>query len=237
MMKARQEDQEENRQMIRDEIRASLRDLFNERRPNTDNVEFLDFPNRNDSRASRDANPINANLLHASVNQPRYANVGIGTKAKPDTYDGLTPWSQYHKQFLIAAQNNKWSNTTKAAQLIMCLRRKARVILEYLSIAELNNYNRITQVLNEEFSDEHFARMNHNLLESRKRGENENIATFGEDIKKLARLAYPTTPIEARDRIACSQFIRGLRNRKIEYQLRAENQSLLYAQLSNVRLN
>lgn len=76
--------------------------------------------------------------------------------------------------------------------------------------------------MNQEFSDEHFARMNYNQLEYRVRNENESIADFGEEIKKLSRLAFPSTPIETRDRISCSQFIRGLKNRKIQYQLRFE---------------
>lgn len=106
--------------------------------------------------------------------------------------------------------------------MISCLRGKAREILEYLSNDELNDYNRIVNLLDQEISDEHFARMHYNILEYRVRKDNESIAVIGEEIKKLTRLAFPSILIESREKVACSQFIRGIRNRKIEYELRAE---------------
>lgn len=96
----------------------------------TDNIPLINPANSN----ACSNNACSSNSRHNDYNLPNNSNIlntEPNNKIKPPTFDGLIPWSQYHKQFNVAANHNNWSLESKGAHLVSCLRGKALEILEY----------------------------------------------------------------------------------------------------------
>uniref|UniRef100_A0A6V7HYL3 Retrotransposon gag domain-containing protein n=1 Tax=Bracon brevicornis TaxID=1563983 RepID=A0A6V7HYL3_9HYME len=141
---------------------------------------------------------------------------------EPNTYDGFEPWSYYHTQFEIAARYNGWSDEIKSAQLLTHLRGRAQSILRKIPLDDYKNYEKITKILSEEFSQKHLCYMYRNQLQIRKQNNDESFSSFAKDIERLAHLAYQDDSEELRERMACFFFINGILDTEIEFVLRSE---------------
>lgn len=138
------------------------------------------------------------------------------------------PQNRYQIHFNIVAENNNWNDSEKAAQLASSLRGKAQVILENLSNNELKQIDKVTELLDKKFNERQFSRTYYNQLLGLKQKYDQDFSNFAEEIEKLTNLAHYNLPNEARDRIACFQFINGIHNSRIEFTLRSERIESLY---------
>jgi len=148
--------------------------------------------------------------------------VEFGLKLKPDTYDGTVPLREFFAQFELIARASHWNEMTKTVSLASCLRGKARAVLESVEDPMNLNYADLKSKLELRFGEGHLSQNFYSSFTSRKQKVGEDFASFGSDLERLCRLAYPEGTFALRDKIACSQFISGLVDNFIKKTLRLE---------------
>ena len=157
-----------------------------------------------------DFNPYRPN--YENQNQTRQT-----VRAKPDTYDGRSSWTDFITQFEIVCRLNNWSSEIKALQLAACLRGSARSVLTDLRPHQLDDYYELKFVLQTRFEPKNQTEMYRAELNSRYRKRDESLPELAQDIKRLARLAYPTAPCEVRDTLAYKCFRDALHDQDMEW--------------------
>lgn len=161
-----------------------------------------------DSRTQTHSNNVcvdrpNFQFRSNSENQPQAQTKTRQTViAKPDTYDGRSSWTDFITQFEIVCRLNNWSSEIKALQLAACLRGTARSVLTDLRPHQLDDYYELKFVLQTRFEPKNQTKMYRAEMNSRYQRRDESISELAQDIKRLARLAYPTAPCEVRDTLA-----------------------------------
>jgi len=148
--------------------------------------------------------------------------VEFGLKLKPDTYDGTVPLREFFAQFELIARASRWNEMTKTVSLASCLRGKARAVLESVEDPMNLNYADLKSKLELRFGEGHLSQNFYASFTSRKQKVGEDFASFGSDLERLCRLAYPEGTFALRDKIACSQFISGLVDNFVKKTLRLE---------------
>ncbi|XP_057338470.1 protein PFC0760c-like [Microplitis mediator] len=141
---------------------------------------------------------------------------------KPNTFDASVSADRYLKHFEIVSNHNGWTEQIKASYLGASLRGKAQTILDKLSSDELNNYDKIKEILISRFGERKFSYVYLNELQNKKQKFNESLDSFAETIDKLSRLAYPDLTDDMIERQSSQQFISGLLDKKLRYSLRSE---------------
>lgn len=131
-----------------------------------------------------------------------------GFKLKPDTFDGKVPLREFLSQFLLIARANNWDESTKTVALAASLRGKARTVLENLENFDNLSFSEIKSKLELLFGEG--TQNYYSLFTNRKQKFGEDLASFGAELERLSRLAYPECPFAVRDKIACAQFISAL---------------------------
>ncbi|XP_077282315.1 uncharacterized protein LOC143908505 [Temnothorax americanus] len=159
--------------------------------------------------------------IHAS-DSVAVASADLGYKLKPDTYDGTTPLQEYFSQLSLIARANHWDDATKTIALASSLRGKARSVLETVQDVERLDFAELKTKLELRFGEGRQSQNYYVVFTSRKQKFGEDLATFGSEIDKLSRLAYPECPYELRDKIACAQFITAVSDNFIRRALQME---------------
>jgi hypothetical protein len=123
------------------------------------------------------------------------------------THDDRSSWTDFITQFqIVRLDNSYWSCAIKALQLAACLRGSARSVLTDLRPHQLDHYNELKYklkfILQTRFEPKNQTDIQRAELDSRYRKRNESLSELAQDIKRLARLAYPTAPCEVRDTLA-----------------------------------
>lgn len=93
--------------------------------------------------------------------------------------------------------------------------------LENVSFAELKAR------LELRFGDGRLTQNYYSLFTSRKQKLGEDLASFGAELERLSRLAYPECSAAVRDKIACAQFVSALGESFIKRTLQLEGVSSL----------
>jgi len=148
--------------------------------------------------------------------------VESGLKLKPDTYDGTVPLREFFTQFELIARASRWNEMTKTVSLASCLRGKVRAVLESVEDPMNLNYSELKSKLELRFGEGHLSQNFYASFTSRRQKVGEDLASFGSDLERLCRLAYPEGTFVLRDKIACSQFISGLADNFVKKTLRLE---------------
>lgn len=131
-----------------------------------------------------------------------------GFKLKPDTFDGKVPLREFLSQFLLIARANNWDESIKTVTLAASLRGRARTVLENLENFDDLSFSEIKSKLELLFGEG--TQNYYSLFTNKKQKFGEDLASFGAEIERLSRLAYPECPFAVRDKIACAQFISAL---------------------------
>lgn len=131
-----------------------------------------------------------------------------GLKLKPDTFDGKVPLREFLSQFLLIARANNWDETTKTVALAANLRGKARIVLENIENFDNLKFSEIKSKLELLFGEG--TQNYYSMFTNRKQKFGEDFASFGAELERLSRLAYPECSYAVRDKIACAQFISAL---------------------------
>ena len=138
-----------------------------------------------------------------SLDKPRKAQ---GVKIKPATYDGSSSWLDYKAHFEVCAKLNEWSYHEKSKYLAVSLRGQAQGV--FGSLERTNDYTQLVRALQERFSPPNQTDL-YRIRERRQRAS-EILAALGQDIRRLANMAYPTAPADVRETLAKEQFIDAL---------------------------
>ncbi|KYN29984.1 hypothetical protein ALC57_00560 [Trachymyrmex cornetzi] len=83
-------------------------------------------------------------------------------------------------------------------------------------------YSELKAKLELRFGEAHSLQNYYTQFTNRRQKFGENIAAFGSDVERLARLAYPECPDLMRDKIACAQFVSSLSDSFIKRALQME---------------
>ncbi len=127
---------------------------------------------------------------------------------EPSKYDGRGDLADYLHHFNRVAKRNQWAYEECGLELAMCLMGEAREVLSCLPGASEDDYDSIVQALSTRFDPEGKESQYATLLMSRRCQPNEDIATYGHQLQRLAKKAYPGNDLP--ERILIDLFIRGL---------------------------
>ncbi|KAH3789639.1 hypothetical protein DPMN_167824 [Dreissena polymorpha] len=79
-------------------------------------------------------------------------------------------------------------------------------------LAKTTDYDELAQALEDRFAPANQTELYRVQLRDRRQRASETLAELGQDIRRLANLAYPSAPTEVRDTLAKEQFIDSLVN-------------------------
>ena len=120
---------------------------------------------------------------------------------KPATFDGTGSWLDYRAHFDVVAEINRWSETEKGLYLVVSLRDQAQGVFRNLS-TQSKDYDKLVQALEQRFAPPNQTELYRVQLRERKQTASETLSALGQDIRRLANLAYPTAPSDVRDTLA-----------------------------------
>jgi len=160
------------------------------------------------SRSQPQLSPSNNRSCGDVANNDFRARTGF--KLKPDIFDGKVPLREFLSQFLLIARANNWDDSTKTIALAASLRGKARTVLENVENFESLSFPELKSKLELLFGEGNLTQNYYSLFTNRKQKFREDLASFGAELERLSRLAYPECPFAVRDKIACAQFVSAL---------------------------
>jgi len=164
-----------------------------------------------------------------------YTHGELGFKLKPDTYDGTVSLREFFAQFELIARASRWNATAKTVALASCLRGKARAVLESVENLANLDYAELKSRLELRFGEGQLSQDYYASFTSRRQKFGEDFASFGADLERLCRLAYPEGTFTLRDKIACSQFVSGIADSFVKKTLRLEGLNSLKAAIVRAR--
>ena len=139
---------------------------------------------------------------------------------KPATYDGKSSWLDYKSHFEACAELGHWSEDDKALYLAVSLRGQAQSILGDLAGGVPKKYNELITALNERFSPPNQMELHRAQLRERKQRASDSLPELGQSIKRLTNLAYPTAPLDVREKLAKEYFIDALTDSDIRLRIK-----------------
>jgi len=161
------------------------------------------------------------------------ACVELGFKLKPDTYDGSVSLREFFAQFDLIARASRWNAAAKTIVLASCLR--ARAVLESVENLANLDYEELKSKLELRFGEGQLSQDCYASFTSRRQKFGEDFASFGSDLERLCRLAYPEGTFALRDKIACSQFVSGIADSFVKKTLRLEGVNSLKVAIVRAR--
>ena len=150
---------------------------------------------------------------------------------KPTIFDGRSSWEAYVTQFEIVAEINQWDGPDKAAFLATSLRGPALTVLSNLPSESRVHYPSLLAALESRFGNKRQSELHRMKLRNRVRRRDETLPELAEDIKRLARLAYPEAPIEVLETLTKDQFIDALYDDEIRLRVAQARPTTLRAAL------
>lgn len=97
------------------------------------------------------------------------------------------------------------------------MRGTARSVLTDIRPHQLDDYYELKFVLQTRFGPKNQTEMYRAEMNSRYRSRDERLSELAQDIKRLARLAYPTAPCEVSDTLAYKCFRNALHDQDMEW--------------------
>ena len=92
----------------------------------------------------------------------------------------------------------------------MSLRGQAQGVLDNLPLELRQDYKELVKSLEERFSPSNQTELYRTQMRKRRENAIETLPELGQDVRRLASLAYPTAPNEVRETLAKEQFIDAL---------------------------
>ncbi|XP_043220590.1 uncharacterized protein LOC122381001 [Amphibalanus amphitrite] len=181
----------------------------------------------------QDRNPVVAvdtattRVLQDGGENHQPAPKGDAVGRKPQDFDGSASLAAYRAQFELIAASNGWSTHRKAVELAASLKGPALEVLACVPPNHLENYEALTNVLEQRFGSAHQEHLNRARLRNRTRGGNEGLQELALDVDRLAHLAYPGAPPDFRATVACDQFIDALEDTDMQMTVRQAKPSSL----------
>jgi hypothetical protein len=138
-------------------------------------------------------------------------------------FDGTEDFNDFLAHFEILVTLHGWDYMTKSLYLASSLSGNARSILTELNEVQRTDYKSLVDLLNRRFGSLGRAELFRAQLKNRIKGNNESISELAQSIKKLTRLAYPTTDQSMLNILSVDQFIDALPDPGLRLRLREAN--------------
>ncbi|UYV78634.1 K02A2.6-like, partial [Cordylochernes scorpioides] len=126
---------------------------------------------------------------------------------KVPTFDGQSSWTSFKTQFDVVAQANGWNVRDKASFLAAALRGPAVDVLQMIPEQLRLDFNALIDALESRYGEEHYQQLHVVNFKNRQQEKKESLQDLANDIRRLARLAFPKCPSETQDFMAQQQFI------------------------------
>ena len=145
--------------------------------------------------------------------QNKTDNIGskksLNMKIKPATFNGSKYCLDFRAHFEVCAELNWWTEKERGMYLVVSLRGRTQGVFGNLA-GGTHNYTELIKALEERFSPPNQTELYRVQLQERKQKASESLSEFGQDIRRLTNLAYPTAPSDLRETLAKEQFIDAL---------------------------
>lgn len=129
---------------------------------------------------------------------------------QPSTYDGRTPWIDYHRHFEACAAINEWSNEHKAQYLAVALRGQAQQILSHVPDGIWTKYEDLIVALQRRFAPDNIQELYKSELKGKQRKTEESLLELGQTVRRLVTMAYPNASQNMMDTLAKDHFLDAL---------------------------
>ncbi len=136
---------------------------------------------------------------------PRNVPPRVPTESIPK-YNGKFEFDNFKVQFECLAEEFGWTYREKGKKLIRCLVDEARSVLGTMSVVEATDYNALCKALDGLHNEPGGKALVQAKLQRVVRTPGQSAASFGREIKRMGRKAYPG----GNDEALAASFIRGL---------------------------
>ena len=133
-----------------------------------------------------------------------------GLPMKPEPYNGKEDWEEYISHFQLCAKLGRWTELDKMLALAASLRGPARTFYISLTAEEKGSYRKLVEQLGKRFGSTRQQNRWLSRLESRRRGQDEGIASLGDDLRQMSQRAYPNLDVQAQERLALNQLYKSI---------------------------
>ena len=147
-------------------------------------------------------------------------------RVMPDQYDGKRQWEEYLSYFENCAVINEWDDHHKAQYLRVSLRGAANQFLRTLPEHKKQDYNQLVTLLGRRFNPDNQRELFRAELKNVTREDKQTLPELGEEVRRLARMAYPNAPEDMLDGIGKDHFIDALDDADLRwrvYQVKAKS--------------
>ena len=151
------------------------------------------------------------------VQRPRPSILPAHAQTKPQKrsmvpmkYDGLSDFEDFIGHFDAVALWNEWTYEEKGMQLACCLIQDAREVLTTVPLPMQTDYDSLIGALDERFRPPGREAQYTFKLMNRTLRENEPLAAYALDLRRLAKRAFPGEP--PNERLMINVFVKGLRD-------------------------
>ena len=162
---------------------------------------------------------------HPSYSRPTHAPRQMGPRRfmKCDLYDGTTSWSDFLAHFERIAHYNGWEDEEKALWLGNSLRGDAMCAVNELDLSLQRHYPSVVECLERRCGTKGKTEVFQQILENRKRKPGEPLMALANEVRRLVRMAYPTTDQSLAETLAKNYFLKALTNTKIQRKIQANS--------------
>ena len=139
----------------------------------------------------------------------------------PETFQGTTSWEDWIEHFERVAVVNEWtSNASKLKWLKVRLVGKAAAALKRFSDDTRGDYAALKGALQKRFEPASKKELYMAEFQVRRKQQDENWASFGDNLKTLTEKSYPDLATEAQEVLALNRFLSQLDNPQVNFAVR-----------------
>ena len=144
-----------------------------------------------------------------NTDEGKLSSASLRSKIKQATFDGSCSWLDNKAHFEACAEINNWSKQEKGLFLAVSLRGQAQGVFGNI-VNRSHDYDELVGALEERFAPPNQTELYCVQLRERRQKASETLSELGQDIRRLANLAYPTAPSDLRETLSKEQFIDAL---------------------------
>ena len=148
---------------------------------------------------------------------PLQSQVGSYAKLTTLVFSGATPWEAYATHFNEVRKLNRWTDEVIGHQLIVAMEAEALLLVDTISEEVRGNFDSLQHALQRRFGHSSSATVYRSQLQTLQRKPGQNLASLGQEINRLMRLAYPGLGGTTREPLAVDHFCAALEERTLRY--------------------
>ena len=139
----------------------------------------------------------------------------------PETFQGTTSWEDWIEHFERVAVVNEWtSNASKLKWLKVRLVGKAAAALKRFSDDTRGDYAALKGALRKRFEPASKKELYMAEFQVRRKQQDEDWASFSDNLRTLAEKSYPDLATEAQEVLALNRFLSQLDNPQVNFAVR-----------------